>query len=155
MIKYNILFCVNCFMALEISYFLNDPFTLTLQARSFILTSSISSKFVYQDCLLFKPSFIQNDTKQLTSGNPFILIVDGVHCLWKITHLILFSLYNKAEDTISPLNRCILWMIYLLFFVYGHITYIERYYFPLFKIQGTYFLEVIFLALISMSKLHF
>ena len=95
-------FCVNCFMALEISYFSNDPFTLTLQARSFILISSISSKFVYQDCLFFKPSFIQNDTKLVTSGNHFILSVDEIHCLWKITHLILFTIYKKVKDTISP-----------------------------------------------------
>ena len=154
------LFCVNCFMALEISYFLNDPFTLTLQARSFIPTSSISSKFVYQDCLFFKPSFIQNDTKQLTSGNHFILIVDEIHCLWKITHLILFTLYKKAEDTISPCKSMYrMDDLFAFILIYGHVTYIltycERYHFPLFKIQGTYFLEVIFLALISMSKLHF
>ena len=119
------LFCVNCFMALEISYFLNDPFTLTLQARSFILTSSISSKFVYQDCLFFKPSFIQNDTKQLTSGNHFILIVDEIHCLWKITHLILFTLYKKAEDTISPCKSMYrMDDLFAFILIYGHITYI-------------------------------
>ena len=50
--------------------------------------------------------------------------------------------------------------LFAFILIYGHITYIltyfaKKYYFPLFKIQGTYFLEVIFLALISMSKLHF
>ena len=45
--------------------------------------------------------------------------------------------------------------LFAFILIYGHVTYIERYDLPLFKIQGTYFLEVIFLALISMSKLHF
>ena len=46
--------------------------------------------------------------------------------------------------------------LFAFILIYGHLTYILTYYdLPLFKIQGTYFLEVIFLALISMSKLHF
>ena len=71
-------------------------------------------------------------------------------------HLILFTLYNKAEDTISPCKSMYrMDDLFVFILIYGHVTYILTYDLPLFKIQGTYFLEVFFMALISMSKLHF
>ena len=63
---------------------------------------------------------------------------------------------QKTEDTISPCKSMYrMDDLFVFILIYGHVTYIFTYDLPLFKIQGTYFLEVIFLALISMSKLHF
>ena len=69
----------------------------------------------------------------------------------------LIYIIQKVEDTIS-LCKSMYQMdeLFAFILIYGHVTYILTYYdLPLFKIEDTYFLKVIFLALISMSKLHF
>ena len=69
----------------------------------------------------------------------------------------LIYIIQKVEDTISPCKSMYrMDDLFAFILIYGHVTYILTYYdLPLFKIEDTYFLKVIFLALISMSKLHF